>query len=264
MGMPVSEVALEHVLSVLKPIWQDKAETASRVRGRIESVLDFAGVRGWRDGENPARWRGHLAHLLPKRQKLSRGHLAAMPYRDVPQFMASLREQAGIAAMALEFTVLTACRTGEVLGCRWNEIDFDRKIWTIPASRMKAGREHRVPLGEPASAILQQLAAAKVGEHVFFGNKGNPLSGAAMLATLKRLGHTCTVHGFRSSFRDWCGNETSFPREIAEGCLAHVAGDSTEPAYRRSDALEKRRALMESWANYCGQEPGANVVPLRA
>jgi integrase len=265
LGMPVDEVDTEAVLAVLRPLWQSRTETASRLRGRIEAVLDGAKAQGLRQGENPARWRGHLDKLLPKRQKLSRGHFAAMPYPDVPEFIDKLREREATAAMGLEFLILTAARSGEVLGARWSEIDLESKVWTIPAARMKAGREHRVPLSGRAMAILTRLAEAKTGEHIFSGQRpGKPLSPASLTMALRRLQiNRATIHGFRSSFRDWAGNETHFPRELAEAALAHVIGDKSEQAYRRSDALEKRRTLMEAWADYCEPKDASNVVALK-
>jgi integrase len=262
---PVDTVATDDVLAVLKPIWATKAETASRVRGRIEKVLDAAKAKGFREGENPARWRGHLDHLLPRPSKLSRGHHAAMPYEDVPAFIAQLREREGTSALGLELCILTAARSGEVLGMRWPEIDLYKKIWTVPASRMKAGREHRVPLSPRAFAILHRLKELKAGEFVFPGQSRNkPLSNMAMEMVLRRMKiEGATVHGFRSSFRDWAGNVTAFPREVTETALAHVIGDKAEQAYRRRDALEKRRKLMEAWAGYCEPRQSANVVPMR-
>lgn len=250
------------VLSVLNPIWQDKPETASRLRGRIEHVLDAARAAGHRSGENPARWRGHLDKLLPKRAKLTRGHHAAMPYAEVPAFIGALRERDAMAAKALAFSVLTAARTGEVIGAKWSEIDLDAQVWTIPAARMKAGREHRVPLSGAAVELLRPLALNKTGDFVFPGNKqGKPLSNMAMDMALRRMNvGEFTVHGFRSSFRDWAGNETSFAREIAEAALAHVVGDATERAYRRGDALEKRRSLMEAWANHCIAKRNEQII----
>jgi integrase len=234
------------------------------LRGRIEAVLDFAKARGWRSGENPARWRGHLALILPKRLKLVRRHHAAMPYTEVPGFMAALRERGAMASLALEFLILTAARSGEVLGARWPEIDLEAKVWTIPASRMKAGREHRVPLSSRAMTILAQLADAKTGEFVFPGQRhGKSLSSTTLEMVLRRMKvEGATVHGFRPAFRDWAGNETHFPRELAETALAHVIGDKAEQAYRRSDALEKRRGLMEAWAQSLEAEPRSNVIPL--
>jgi integrase len=261
---PVDEIDTAAVLAVLTPLWQVKPETASRVRGRIEAVLDAAKAQGHRSGENPAAWRGHLAHLLPKRGKLTRGHHAAMAYRDVPAFIAQLRECDAIAAMALEFCILTATRSGEVYGARWSEIDMATKVWTVPALRMKAAREHRVPLSERALEILEKLGDAMTGDYVFPSPRGRkPLSHVSMAKVMHRLQiDGATVHGFRSAFRDWAGNETHFPREVAEAALAHVIGDKAEQAYRRGDALEKRRALMAAWANHCESKPCSNVVPL--
>jgi integrase len=263
---PVDTILTDDVLAVLRPIWTTKPETASRVRGRIEKVLDAAKAKGYRQGENPARWRGHLDHLLPKQSKLKRGHHAAMPYEHVAAFVGRLRESDSLAAQALELTILTAARSGEILGMRWAEVDLEKRIWTLPPNRMKAGREHRVPLSERAVAILRQLAEIRTGDFVFPGQaRGKPLSNMAMEMMLRRMkADSVTTHGFRSSFRDWAGNETHFPREVVETALAHVIGDKAEQAYRRSDALEKRRALMETWAGYC--EPGSrgNIIPLVA
>jgi integrase len=252
-GKPVDTIATDDVLRVLKPIWTSKAETASRVRGRIEKVLDAAKAKGFRSGENPARWRGHLDHLLPRPSKLSRGHHAAMPYEEVANFIAKLRTREATAALALELCILTAARSGEILGMRWSEIDFDNKVWTVPANRMKAGREHRVPLSSSATAILRHLERMKIGDFVFPGQaRAKPLSNMAMDMMLRRMQvDHATVHGFRSSFRDWAGNVSNFPRELIETALAHVIGDKAEQAYRRRDALEKRRLLMDEWAAYC-------------
>ena len=262
---PVHEIDTTAVLEVLQPLWASIPETASRVRGRIETVLDAARARGLigQHEANPARWRGHLDKLLPKRQKLTRGHHAAMPFADVPEFMARLRQRDAMAALALEFTILTAARTSEALGARWDEIDFKQNIWTVPATRMKGGRAHRVALSRRALAVLEKLNTARTGEYIFPGQRpGTPLSGMAMEMILRRMKiDGVTVHGFRSSFRDWCGEVSTFPREVAEAALAHVAGDQTERAYRRGDALEKRRALMEAWATYCEPKAG-NVVSI--
>lgn len=261
---PVDTITTDDVLAVLKPIWTAKAETASRVRGRIEKVLDAAKAKGFRDGENPARWRGHLDHLLPRPSRLSRGHHAAMPYEEVAAFVEKLREREATSALALELCILTAARSGEILGMRWSEIDLDKSIWTVPANRMKAGREHRVPLSPRAVAILGNLTKVKRGEFVFPGqSRGKPLSNMAMEMVLRRMKiEDATVHGFRSSFRDWAGNVSNFPREITETALAHVIGDKAEQAYRRGDALEKRRKLMDAWAAYCEPESSGNVVQL--
>lgn len=261
----VSHITTEDVLSVLTPIWQEKNETASRLRGRIERVLDYAKVKGWRSGENPAAWRGHLRNILPKRQKLQRGHLAALSYDKVPAFLTRLRGLEAMAARALEFAILCASRSGEVLGARWSEIDLDKELWNLPAERMKAGAPHTVPLSKQAVALLTVLNETKVNEYVFPGQKADkPLSGMAMEMMLRRMKVTdATVHGFRSSFRDWVGDATSFPREVAEAALAHKVGDETERAYRRSDALEKRRKLMQAWADYLDARPVSNVTTLR-
>lgn len=248
----VDQITTEDVLSVLKPIWSTKAETASRLRGRIERVLNAAKAKGHRSGENPAAWRGHLANLLPKRHKLTRGHHAAMPYSDVRAFVAKLRDREGVAARALEFTILTAARSGEVRGAVWKEFDIEAGVWTIPAHRMKAGRVHRVPLSPRALAVLELMAPLGIDSngYVFPGNKRDrPLSVMALDMVLRRMEVDVTVHGFRSSFRDWVGECTEFPRELAETALAHTVGDATERAYRRSDALDRRRALMLSWAD---------------
>jgi integrase len=262
---PIDTIGTDDVLAALKPIWTKKAETASRVRGRIEKVLDAAKARGFRDGENPARWRGHLDHLLPKPLKLTRGHHAAMAYEEVPKFIGHLRKREAVAALALEFCILTAARSGEVLGMQWSEIDMDKTIWTVPAERMKAGREHRVPLSARAVAILKALAKTTQGKFVFTGQTPHkPLSGMAMEMLLRRMKiDDATVHGFRSSFRDWAGNVSNFPREIMEMALSHVIGDKAEQAYRRGDALDKRRKLMEAWANYCEPRTTGNVVELK-
>ena len=254
----VDEVDTADVVAVLKPIWAVKPETASRLRGRIERVLDAARAKGYRTGENPARWRGHLDHLLPKRQKLTRGHHAALPFDEVSDFIARLRERPAMAAMALEFAILTAARSGEVRGATWGEIDLGAKVWTVPAARMKAGRDHRVPLSARAVEILEEALKLSTGDSqavVFPGRySGTSLSDAAFDALFKRMGlerGTVTAHGFRSSFRDWAGEVSTFPRELAEAALAHVVGDETERAYRRGDALEKRRYMMDDWARFC-------------
>ena len=262
----VSTISTDDILRVLKPHWQTKPETASRVRGRIERVLDFATVRGWRAGDNPARWRGHLKSILPERQKLSRGHHAAMPFEAVPAFMARLRAREAMAAKALAFIILTAARSGEALGATWGEINFAERVWTVPDLRMKARRAHRVPLSDDALEILTPLYEARTGAHVFPGQRrGKPLSAAAIDNLMGRMGeHDATIHGFRSAFRDWAGDETAFPRDVAEAALAHVIADATERAYRRSDALEKRRQLMAAWARWCRGDAGAKVVALNA
>lgn len=264
--LPVNVIDTNHVLDALKPIWLSKAETASRVRGRIEKVLDAAKAKGFRQGENPARWRGHLDHLLPRQSKLSRGHHAAMPYQEVPAFVLSLRAREAIAARALEFCILTAARSGEVLGALWSEIDLETAVWTIPAERMKAGRAHQVPLSESALKILKDLKALGSTDFVFPGQKPNkPLSSMAMEMILRRMNiKNATIHGFRSSFRDWAGDTTLFSREVAEQALAHIVGNKVEQAYRRGNALEQRRKLMQSWSNYCENTSSDNVIILSA
>ncbi|MBG0795059.1 integrase arm-type DNA-binding domain-containing protein [Methylocystis sp. H62] len=261
---PVDQIDTAAVLAVLTPIWNEKPETASRVRGRIEAVLDFAGAHGMRSGDNPARWHGPLSIMLGE-QRRSRGHFDAMPYSDVPAFMERLRKTDSVTALALEFIVLTAARAGEALGATWSEVDFDAKVWIVPAGRMKAEREHRTPLSDRALAILQKLHTARTNEFVFPGrDRGKHASPSAVGALLRRMeAGEATVHGFRSSFRDWTGDVTHFSREVAEAALAHAVGDKAEQAYRRSDALEKRRALMAAWASYIEQDKGGNVVPLQ-
>jgi integrase len=260
-GSQVADIATDDVLRVLKPLWLAKAETGSRVRGRIERVLDFAKARGMRSGENPARWRGHLEALLPKRQKLTRGHHKAMPFEEVPAFVARLRQMDGIAPTALEFTILTAARSGEVLGARWEEINLDANVWTVPANRMKGAREHRVPLSDRAVEIVRAMVEIRTSEFVFPGVKPDmPLSSMALEMVLRRAAVDATVHGFRSAFRDWAGERTAFAREIAEAALAHLVGDQVERAYRRGDALDKRRALMGSWETFCNGYAEATVV----
>lgn len=259
---PVNTIDTEAVLSVLQPIWSEIPETASRLRGRIENVLDAAKAKGFLAGENPARWRGHLKTLLPARQKLTRGHHAALPYDDLPDFMSALRARKSSAAVALELCILTAARSGEVLNAEWNEFDLDKKVWAIPASRMKAGREHRIPLAPQAIFLLRSLHKVSRNEYVFPGNaKGKPLSSMAMTMQLRRMKQTdITVHGFRSTFRDWASEQTSFSHETCEHALAHQISDKAEAAYRRGDQFEKRRKLMDSWATFCGRE--GNVVKL--
>ena len=264
--LKVSAIGTDEVLSVLSPIWQSKPETASRLRGRIERVLDFAKVRGWRSGENPAFWRGHLKNVLPPRRKLTRGHHAAMPYAEVPAFFLRLHGSTAMAARALEFLILTAARSGEVLNARWAEIDLSEGVWSVPAQRMKAGRLHRVPLSATALAILAGLGSARISEFVFPGQRpGRPLSSSAMEMLLRRMkADEYTSHGFRSAFRDWTGDRTDFSRDIAEAALAHRVGDATEQAYRRSDALDKRRLLMEAWTAYvsAAQPVGETADPV--
>lgn len=253
----VAKVDTAHIMQIIEPIWTDKTETASRVRGRIESVLDWATARRYRSGENPARWRGHLDKLLPARSKVAKvRHHPAMPYTDLPEFMQRLRALDSISAKALEFTILTAVRTSEAVGATEAEIDFRAKVLTIPAERMKANRPHRVPLSDRALEILKTTPREANNPYVFPGAKrGKPLSNMAMLELLQGMGGTegLTVHGFRSTFRDWAAERSRCPREIAEAALAHVVKDKTEAAYQRGDLLEKRRRLMAAWGAFMAQ-----------
>jgi len=253
-ALPVQGVDTGLVQKVLGPIWTEKHETATRLRGRIESVLNWATSQGYRKGDNPARWRGHLENLLPAISKRRRvQHHPALPYAELAAFIASLRTQEGIAAKALEFTILTAARTGEVIGARPDEFDLDAALWTIPAKRMKAEKEHRVPLSPRAVAIVREMLKAHKGAFVFPGGKeGKPQSNMAMLELLKRMERgDLTVHGFRSTFRDWASERTNYPREVCEMALAHAVSDQVEAAYRRGDLFEKRRRLMAEWARHC-------------
>lgn len=260
--LPVDQIDTELVLEVLKPIWYTKTETANRVRGRIENILDWAAVKGYRSKENPARWRGHLDKLLPARSKVQPvTHHAALAYTDLPGFFSELRKHRGVAAIALQVTILTALRTSEVIGARWEEIDAERGVWTVPAERMKSKRPHRVPLTAPVLALLDALP--RTGEWVFPSARyGRPISNMAMLKLLKSdMGHADkTVHGFRSTFRDWAAETTSFPRELAEATLAHVLGDKTEAAYQRGDLFVRRAKLMEAWSDYVTTPARTDIV----
>jgi integrase len=261
--LPVQQVDVALVMKVLEPIWKTKTETASRIRGRIEAVLNWAKTRGYRSGENPAAWKGHLENLLPKRSKVRKvKHHPALPYGEIGPFMAGLRAQEGVAARALEFTILMAARSGEVRGARHVELDADALMWTIPGERMKSGREHRVPLSAPAQAIVIEMRKHTVDDLVFPGHKAKrPLNEGVMLEVLDRMGYGhLTVHGFRSTFRDWAAEQTAFPSEVVETALAHAVGDKVEAAYRRGDLLEKRRQLMEAWAAYCAAPAKAGEV----
>ena len=267
-SLPVQTIDTALVLKVLEPMWTKKPETAGRVRGRIEAILDWATARGYRQGENPARWRGHLDKLLPARGRVCKvkDH-AALPCDKLPDFMKALRLQSGVAARALEFLILTAARTGEVIAARAAEINGS--VWTIPAERMKGGKEHRVPLPAPALAIAERMKTGHGDAYLFPGAKpGKPLSNMAMLALIERMGRTdLTTHGFRSTFRDWAAERTDFPREVAEMALAHTIGSKVEAAYRRGDLLDKRIALMDQWAAFCGSagtpHASAEVLPMR-
>ena len=265
--LPVAAIDTALVVRVLEPIWLAKTETATRLRGRIEAVLDWAKVMEKRQGDNPARWRGHLDKLLPKQSRVKRTeHHAALPWQQIGEFMLHLRQQEGIAAKAAELAILTACRSGEVRLATWQEFNFDAAMWVIPAERMKAGIEHRVPLSAAVLALLESMP--RMGDLIFPGTKyGKPLSDMSLTAVLKRMKRgDLTMHGFRSSFRDWCAESltNAFPREVCEHALAHRLSDKAEAAYQRGDMFEKRKLLMAAWADYCGTVPTvANVSPIR-
>lgn len=275
-SLPVSKIDTPLVLKVIEPIWHDKTETASRIRARIENILDWATVRGYRTGDNPARWRGHLDHTLPKRSKVARvKHHPALPFTEMGAFMEKLREQPSTSSRALELIILTAARTNEALQAEWGEVDMSAKVWTIPAERMKTGKEHKVPLSDAALTVLRALKKESEDEFVFPGqNVDAPLSNMACLKVLERMngtddserpkyidkdGRPITVHGFRSTFRDWAAELTSYPRDVVEMALAHTIDDKVEAAYRRGDLFEKRRRLMAEWARYCA-EPQAQAT----
>ena len=277
--LPVQDVAVGHIMKILEPIWETKTETATRVRGRIEAVLDAAAARGHRTGDNPARWRGHLQSLLPARNKVAAvQHHPALPYGEAGAFMAELRAEEGSSALALELLILTATRTTEAIGARLSEIHLDSKTWIIPPARIKAEREHRIPLSAPAVSVIRRAMKAReqylkstklteeqAGDFLFPGKPGTHLSNNALLALLERMGRDdLTAHGFRSTFRDWAAEQTNFPREVAEMALAHVIEDKTEAAYRRGDLFEKRRKMMDAWAGYCAKPlaKSGNVVTL--
>jgi integrase len=272
-ALPVAGVDTGLVTKILTPIWATKSETATRVRGRIESILDYATTHGWRTGENPARWKGHLDNVLPKRSSVRKvEHHAALPWGEIEAFLVALREEEGVSARALEFAILTAARTGELIGARWSEVDLQAKVWTVPPERMKAKREHRVPLSAAALAVLDKATEKRADKEadgfLFPGGKvGAGLSNMALLALLRRMKRDdLTAHGFRSTFRDWAA-ETGQPDDIAEAALAHVVGDKTVVAYQRGDLLERRRKLMDAWAAFCSRvapATGGNVVTLRA
>jgi integrase len=280
--LPVREIVTENVLEVLKPIWTTKPETASRLRGRIENVLDFARVKGWREGENPARWKGHLSVLLSAKSKVRPvEHHAALDWREAAAFLLELRDIDTVSAQALEFAILTAARSGEVMGSTWEEMDLSAGVWTVPARRMKAGREHRVALSKPALTVLMAMAKIRPmtgpGAYVFPGQKeGAPLSSMALLMLLRRMaaapegqpprwrdartGELVTTHGFRSTFRDWAGEMTAHPREVVEAALAHGLKDRSEAAYARGDLFEKRRVLMADWAAFLERKAASGTA----
>jgi integrase len=264
--LPVATIDTALIMKTLGPIWEVAPESGSRIRGRIESILDWAAVSGFRQGENPARWSGHLEHLLAASRKLRPiVHLAAMPWQEVPAFMAKLRDLDSTAARALEFAILTVGRRGEVLGARWDEIDMTAKVWTVPGKRMKSGREHQVPLPPRCIEILRETRAKAAESELIFPGRDGELAHTTFSWLLRTLGHGDVVaHGFRSSFRDWCGEHTNFPREVAEAALAHATGDRVEQAYRRGTAIEKRRVLMTAWSRFCAHPApaGATVTKL--
>lgn len=262
--MAISDVGLPHILNVLKPHWETKTETMTRVRQRIEAVLAWATVHGHRSGDNPARWKGNLDAILPKPSKIAKvKHHKALPIDDMGEFMARLRRKRGVAARALEFLILTASRTSEVRGATWDEIDIDGAVWVIPASRMKAEKEHRVPLSDEAIALLKMMPSGPGA--VFITARERQLNENAMSNLLKRMDVDATVHGFRSTFRDWAAERTSYPHHVCEMALAHTIKNSAEAAYRRGDLMEKRARLMQDWAKFCGNiQPKGEVVPLRA
>lgn len=267
--LSVSDVDIGLVVRVLKPIWETKNETANRLRGRIESILDWSATQGYRlPGDNPARWHGHLENLFPKPSKVQKvKHHTALPFSETGSFIKELRKQQGMAALALEFTILTACRTGETIGATWDEINLNEKVWTIPAERMKAEKEHRIPLSDRAIEVLKATTIDERAGYVFPGPKaGKPLSNMAMLALLGRMKRDdLTVHGFRSTFRDWAGETTAFPREVIEHALAHLLKDKAEASYARGTLFDKRRLLMAQWAQFCDTvQTVAGVTPIRS
>lgn len=250
--MPVADINREHILQILEPIWKEKTVTASRVRGRIENVLSWAAASDHRTGENPARWKGHLDQLLSKPSKTAKvTHHKALPWQDIAAFMSNLKKRDGTAAKALHFLILTAARSGEIRGASWDEIDLKTNLWTIPAERMKAGREHQIPLSNEAITLLKALPKMKDDNHVFPAPRGGELSDMTLSAVTKRMKAEAVPHGFRSTFRDWCAEDTSFPHNVAEMALAHTIGNKVEAAYRRGDLLAKRTKLMQEWANHC-------------
>jgi len=262
-SLQVRDVTLGHITKILEPIWATKTETASRVRGRIECVLDWATVHGYRDGENPARWKGHLDKILPKPSKVSKvEHHAAIPHGEVAAFIAELHKRGGMAARALEVLILTACRSGEVRGARWAEIDLDNKLWVIPEARMKAGKEHRIPLSDRVVEIIKALPRLVDNDLVFPAPRKGVLSDMTLGAVLKRMGRPdLTAHGFRSTFRDWAGETTAYPREVIEHALAHQLKDKAEAAYARGTLFERRRILMDDWAKHCETVYKQDSVP---
>jgi integrase len=261
-ALPVAAIDTGLVMRVLEPIWKPKTETASRVRGRIEAILGWATVMGYRSGDNPARWKGNLENLLPAKTKVSPvEHHAALPYGDLPAFMVELRTHAGVAARALEFVILTAARAGEVVGARWSEINVAERVWIVPGERMKSGREHRVPLSDGALTIIEQMGAIRQSEFVFPGGKvGQAVRSMSLLKIPARMGYPVTVHGFRATFTDWAMEQTAYPAEMRDLALAHVVSDKVEAAYRRGDMVERRREMMAAWAQFAAAEDAAEKV----
>jgi integrase len=263
--LPVSDISLPHIVKVLEPIWTTKTETASRLRGRIESVLAWATVSGYRVGDNPARWKGNLDHFLPKPSKIKTvKHHAALPWPEIGAFMVDLRKRDGMAARALEFAILTASRSGEVRLAEWREIDLKAKVWTVPATRMEAGKEHRVPLSDPTIKLLEKLPRMTGSDYVFTAPSGAAFSDMALAEVLRRMKVNAVPHGFRSTFKDWARSSTAYPDEVSELALAHVSSDATRAAYARDELLPKRVLLMRDWAKFCGTIPKkGDVIPIR-
>ncbi|MEX2489332.1 MAG: integrase arm-type DNA-binding domain-containing protein [Pseudomonadales bacterium] len=261
--MPVDEIELPHILSVLEPVWYTHTETASRVRQRLEACLTWATVSGHRSGDNPARWQGNLKEVLPNPSKVKTvKHHAALPFAELPVFMAQLRQREGMAARALEFVISTAARSGEVRKATWAEIDFDAKTWTIPGERIKAGKRHTVPLSSDALKILKALPRYEGSDLIFPAQRGGPLSDMALTMVLRRMDIDATVHGFRSTFKDWCRSRTNYPDEVSELALAHVSSDATRAAYARDELLPKRAELMKDWARFCRGAESGDILPL--
>jgi integrase len=264
-NMAVEDIELPHILKILEPIWTDKTETATRLRQRLEQIISWATISEYRKGDNPARWKGHLDAILPIPTKIKKvNHMRALPWKDMNPFMIELRKIEGMGARALELIILTACRSGEARFAVWDEIDLDNKIWTIPSERMKAGKEHKIPLVDDAIKLLRNLPRFEGSEYIFTAPRGGPLSDMTISAVCKRMKVNAVPHGFRSTFRDWAAENTNFPREVAEMSLAHTIESAVEAAYRRGDLFRKRRKLMESWAAYCNKvQDTATVTPIR-
>jgi len=263
--LPVDEIDLQHILKILEPVWQEKTETATRLRQRIESILSWATVSGYRKGDNPARWKGHLDAILPKPGKIKGvKHFKALPWQNIGAFMQDLRKHDGMGARCLEWLILTACRSGEARLATWDEIDIETRTWTIPGERMKTGKEHKVPIVDDALKLLESLPRFQGSNYIFTAARGGPLSDMTISAVCRRMKVEAVPHGFRSTFRDWCAENTNFAREVAEMSLAHAIGNAVEAAYRRGDLFEKRRRLMDAWARFINQtQTNATVTPIR-